>query len=73
MFNLSTDLEYEKHDTLHNIVVLDSKLIKLEISKIRNITKNRNMPRTRFRVNPESIVDWMSRESLLEAGAKSEV
>ena len=29
--------------------------------------------RTRFRVNPHSIVAWMSRNSLLEAGAKSEV
>ena len=27
---------------------------------------------TRFRVNPHSIVSWMSRNSLLEAGAKSE-
>ena len=26
-----------------------------------------------FRVNPHSIVAWMSRNSLLEAGAKSEV
>ena len=25
-----------------------------------------------FRVNPHSIVGWMSRNSLLEAGAKSE-
>ena len=31
------------------------------------------MSRTRFRVNPHSIVAWMSRNSLLEAGAKSEV
>ena len=31
------------------------------------------MSRTRFRVNPHSIVVWMSRNSLLEAGAKSEV
>ena len=30
------------------------------------------MSRTRFRVNPHSIVVWMSRNSLLEAGAKSE-
>ena len=30
------------------------------------------MSRTRFRVNPHSIVAWMSRISLLEAGAKSE-
>ena len=29
---LLTDLEYEKNDALHNIVVLESKLIKLEIS-----------------------------------------
>ena len=28
---------------------------------------------TRFRVNPHSIVAWMSRNSLLEAGTKSEV
>ena len=28
---------------------------------------------TRFRVNPHSIVAWMSRNSLLEVGAKSEV
>ena len=28
------------------------------------------MSRTRFRVNPHSIVAWMSRNSLLEAGAK---
>ena len=32
MFNILTDLEYEKYDALHNIVVLESKLIKLEIS-----------------------------------------
>ena len=31
------------------------------------------MSRTRFRVNPHSVVAWMSRNSLLEAGAKSEV
>ena len=31
------------------------------------------MSRTRFRVNPHSIVAWMSRNSLLEAGPKSEV
>ena len=31
------------------------------------------MSRTRFRGNPHSIVAWMSRNSLLEAGAKSEV
>ena len=31
------------------------------------------MSRTRFRVNPHSIVVWMSRNSLLEAGTKSEV
>ena len=30
------------------------------------------MPRTRFRVHPHSIFAWMSRNSLLEAGAKSE-
>ena len=30
------DLEYEKHDSLHNIIVLESKLIKLEISPERN-------------------------------------
>ena len=29
--------------------------------------------RTRFRVNPHSIVVWTSTKSLLEAGAKSEV
>ena len=28
---------------------------------------------TRFRVNPHSLVAWMSRKSLLEAGAKSKV
>ena len=30
-----TDLEYEKSDTVHNIVVLKLKLIKLEISPER--------------------------------------
>ena len=30
------------------------------------------MSRTRFRVNPHSIVAWMSRNSLLKAGTKSE-
>ena len=30
------------------------------------------MSRARLRVNPHSIVAWMSRNSLLEAGAKSE-
>ena len=28
---LLNDLEYEKHDALHNTIVLESKLIKLEI------------------------------------------
>ena len=32
IFKLLTDLECEKNDTLHNIAVLESKLIKLEIS-----------------------------------------
>ena len=31
------------------------------------------MSRTRFRVNPHSIVAWMSSNSLLETGAISEV
>ena len=31
------------------------------------------MSGTRFRVNPHSIVAWMPRNSLLEAGVKSEV
>ena len=31
------------------------------------------MSRTCFGVNPHSIVAWMSRNSLLEVGAKSEV
>ena len=31
------------------------------------------LSRTRFRVNPHSIVAWMSKNSLLEAVAKSEV
>ena len=31
------------------------------------------MSRTRFRVNPNSIVAWISKNALLEAGAKSEV
>ena len=30
-----TDLEYEKVETLHNIMVLESKLIKVEISPER--------------------------------------
>ena len=29
---LITDLEYEKNDALHNIIVLESKLAKLDIS-----------------------------------------
>ena len=32
---LLTDLKYEKHDALHNIIVLESKLVKLEISPER--------------------------------------
>ena len=32
IFKLLTGLEYEKHDALDNVVVLESKLIKLEIS-----------------------------------------
>ena len=35
IFKLLTDLECEKNDTLHNIAVLESKLIKLEISPKR--------------------------------------
>ena len=31
LFKLLNDLEYEKHDALHSIIVLASKLIKLEI------------------------------------------
>ena len=31
------------------------------------------MSRTRFRMNPHSIVAWLSRNSMLEAGRKSEV
>ena len=31
------------------------------------------MSRTRFRVNPHSVLAWMSRNSLLKAGAKSKV
>ena len=31
------------------------------------------MSGTRFRVNPHSIVAWMSRKSLLEVGAKPEI
>ena len=39
---LLKDLEYEKHDALHNIVVLEPKLIKLEISSER-IDRIKNM------------------------------
>ena len=35
IFKLLTDLEYEKHDALNDIAVLESKLIKLEISPER--------------------------------------
>ena len=35
IFKLLTDLEYEKKDVLHNSVVLELKLIKLEISPER--------------------------------------
>ena len=35
IFKLLTYLEYEKNDALHNIVVSESKLIKLEISPER--------------------------------------
>ena len=35
IFKLLTDVEYEKNDALHNIVVLESKLIKLKISPER--------------------------------------
>ena len=31
------------------------------------------MSYTRFRVNPISVVAWMSRDSLLQTGVKSEV
>ena len=31
------------------------------------------MSRNRFRVNPHSIAAWMAKDSLLEAGRKSEV
>ena len=34
-FELLKDLEYEKHDALHNVVVLEPKLIKLGISSER--------------------------------------
>ena len=38
---LLTDLQYEKHDTLHDITILESKLIKLEISPAqKNQLKN---------------------------------
>ena len=35
IFKLLTNLEYEKHDALNDIAVLESKLIKLEISPER--------------------------------------
>ena len=35
VFILWNRLEYEKHDALHNIIVLESKLIQLEISSER--------------------------------------
>ena len=35
IFKLLTDLEYEKHDALNDIALLESKLIKLEISPER--------------------------------------
>ena len=35
IFKLLTDLEYEEHDAVHNIALLESKLIKLEISPER--------------------------------------
>ena len=35
IFKLLTDLEYEKHSALNDIAVLESKLIKLEISPER--------------------------------------
>ena len=38
---LLTDLEYEKIETLHNITVLESKLIKLEIS-LKRIDRIKN-------------------------------
>ena len=31
------------------------------------------MSRMRFKVNPQSMVPWLSRNTLLETGAKSEV
>ena len=41
IFKLLTDLEYEKHDALNDVAVLEWKLIKLEISrtKINKIKK----------------------------------
>ena len=33
IFKLLTDLEYEKHDALNDVAVLEWKLIKLEISR----------------------------------------
>ena len=35
VFKLLTDLKYEKHTALNDIAVLESKLIKLEISSER--------------------------------------
>ena len=35
VYKFLNDLEHEKHDVLHNIIVLESKLIKLEISPTR--------------------------------------
>ena len=31
-FKLLTDLKYEKHDTLHDFIIFESRLIELEIS-----------------------------------------
>ena len=51
--------------TIHKNILTESKSRKLDCVLL--------MSCTRFRVNPHSIVAWLSRNSLLKAGTKSEV
>ena len=60
---------------ISSLYISSSKKKTAELSDIRLMTVCHVclvMSRTRFRVNPHSIVASMSRNSLLEAGAKSE-
>ena len=71
---LTSDEGYHNCGVPHQISAEESSMVLVNIAYISNINLFvLVMSHMCFRVNPHSIVAWMSRNSLLEAGAKSEV